>query len=72
MCEECEWLFALEKIQDALTDLDELPEHADDFACSVQEKLDDMYNWIYENKHVTEGQLAAISNMRSGIDRWMK
>ena len=72
MCDKCDWEDALEEITEALGDLVELPERAEEFACSVQEKLQDIGCWIGDNQHVTDGQLAAISNMRSGIDRWMK
>ena len=51
--------------------LDDLPERADDFAASVEEKVDDMAEWIADNEHVTPAQLQALENMKAGCERWL-
>ena len=70
MCNSCDWKEALADIEESLPRLEKLPEAAEDFACSVQEKLESMATWIEENEHVTEAQSTAIQNMINGIEKW--
>mgnify|MGYP001358390566 CR=1 FL=1 len=71
MCSTCDWRDALEEIRDVLADVELLPERAEGFAASVEEKLDSMAAWIEENEHVTDAQMTAIANMRTGVERWL-
>jgi hypothetical protein len=50
--------------------LGDLPEEAEDFASSVEEKVLSMKEWITDKKHVTEKMIKALVNMQSGIDKW--
>ena len=54
----------LEEVQARITELldrvEELPQEAEDFAHSVQVKLESMRDWIDENQRVTSKQLDAI------------
>lgn len=70
MCENCEWEDALDMIDEALCEVEDLPDNAADFAESVEEKLRNLDEWISDNEHVTASQFAAIENMAAGIRRW--
>ena len=72
MCEVCGWEGELLQVEDALEEIDGLPDTADEFASSVREKLESMHDWIGTNNHVTSAQSVAISNMRGGIRRWLE
>lgn len=65
-----DWQRAIADIDAALSDIDDIPEAGQDFASSVQEKLEGMRRWIEDNGKVTEKMLLAIDNMHSGILRW--
>ncbi|MGE0434731.1 MAG: PD-(D/E)XK nuclease family protein [Planctomycetota bacterium] len=69
---EAAWSKAVLDISEALDKCDDLPEAADEFRQSVEDKLRSMSTWILENYHVTEKQLESIENMTGGIDRWLK
>jgi hypothetical protein len=65
------------KIQDAkvlaeliLSKVNDLPEAAEDFAASVEEKTNGILEWIEENDHVTDAQIKALDNMADGVERW--
>lgn len=62
---------ALTFCRELLSDLDELPERAEDFAHSVKEKVEGMEEWIDSNSAVTERMQGALLNMRGGVDRWL-
>jgi uncharacterized protein YfkK (UPF0435 family) len=66
-----DWEQALEEISEALEMVDGLPEKAEDFGHSVQEKLENMACWIEEHESVTPAQLSAIENMKAGLERWL-
>jgi len=72
MCDECGWEDWLSTIRGAISDAGDLPERAEDFADSVAEKLGGIEAWVVENKHITEGQQTAVSNMEAGIGKWKK
>lgn len=61
----------MEDIEAALEEIESLPEAAEDFASSVQEKLESMHEWIANNSHVTPAQAVAIGSMRAGIQKWL-
>jgi len=72
MCAECSWQDVLANIEQALEQIPDLPERAEDFANSVDEKLCSIHEWITENEHVTEPQETAVANMIAAIDRWLE
>lgn len=63
---------ALAFCKELLSDLDDLPERAEDFAHSVQEKVESMSEWIDSNSTVTDRMSAALENIRRGVDRWLE
>ncbi|MBN1250155.1 MAG: hypothetical protein JXC32_20995 [Anaerolineae bacterium] len=76
MCEECAWESALDNISHARDLLNDLRDHrsddrAQDFADSVEERLDGFAEWIETNEHVTPKQEEAIDNIIAGIGRWL-
>jgi len=71
MCKSCEWQKTAEKITEALSDLDDLPDRATEYREGVEPKLSSMLEWIEKNKHVTPPMVTTIDNMCSGIDKWL-
>jgi len=67
-----DWEGAVEFGKELLELLRELPEAADDFAVSVEEKALSIMEWVEENKHVTEGQIMALENMMKGVLKWRR
>lgn len=61
----------VELCEEILDSIGDLPERAEDFASSVSEKVESIQEWIEENDHVTEAQMDALENMKSGVERWM-
>jgi hypothetical protein len=72
MCDECCWEDFIPEIEAALSDVEELPEAAADFAVSVEEKLSGIQFWIQENEHITDAQAHAVKNMMLGIQKWLQ
>jgi hypothetical protein len=62
---------ALDLAEEILTDLDDLPERAEDFKESVLEKVTGMKDWIEEHQAVTEKMATALQNIRAGVDKWL-
>lgn len=62
---------AIEYAEHILSDLDDLPERAEDFAESVREKVTGMKSWMVEHRRVTEKMITALQNIRGGVDRWL-
>ena len=60
-----EWI---DTCNDILEACDDVPEHAEDFALSVSEKIEDMRDWMILNRRVTEGMKTAIGNMQAGLE----
>ena len=71
MCDSCDWAQALTDIDEILETLPDLPERAFDFASSVHDTLENMRDWIVENEHVTDPQVAAIENIDAGVQKWL-
>jgi hypothetical protein len=71
MCEECGWKVTLEDIEAALADVPDLPDRAEEFANSVDEKLRSIHEWVTEHDHITDAQQDAVANMISGVDKWL-
>lgn len=69
---ETDWRGFLRRAQEVLSDLDELPERAEDFAESVREKIEDMRSWVEERERVTQRQEDALANMAEGVRRWQR
>lgn len=67
-----EWEKVLIQCNDILELLDELPDAAEDFVLSVEDKVISIRNWIDVNEHVTEKQATAIENIHQGVLRWFK
>jgi len=66
------WEDALEIADEILDMIDnDLPEEAEEFAESVEEKVRDIRNWIEDHRHVTERQVEALENMKRGCEKWM-
>lgn len=66
-----EWEQYAEKITTYLEKIDALPEQAEDFANSVQEKLQSILEWVEKNEVITDRQQDAVNNICDGIDRWL-
>lgn len=62
---------AIEYAEEILSDLDNLPERAADFAESVREKVEGMKDWMEEHQTVTEKMVTALENIRAGVDKWL-
>lgn len=65
------------KIEDAkvladliLSKVNDLPEAAEEFAASIEEKTSGILEWIEENDHVTDAQIDALDSMAAGVERW--
>ncbi len=52
--------------------LDELPERAEEFRDSVEQKVSDISISIVKARHVTEGQFQALRNMEKGVRKWLQ
>lgn len=63
---------ALDFCDELLTDLDELPERAEDFRDSVREKVESIRDWVEEHETITERQAEALRNIRAGVDKWLR
>lgn len=62
---------ALEFADDLLADIGDLPDRAADFRDSIQEKVEGMREWMLEHETVTEKMVAALENIRTGVDKWL-
>lgn len=51
---------------------DEIPEAGEEFAESIMEKSQDIFDTIEEKDHVTEGQEEALLNMHEGLQKWVR
>jgi len=67
-----EWEEFVGEATDLLSELDDMPEQASDFADSVGEKVQGMIEWAREHKHVTQAMQAALANMADGAARWRR
>jgi hypothetical protein len=63
---------SIELADDILSDLEELPERAEDFRDSVREKVEGMREWMMEHEAVTDKMVSALQNIRNGLDRWLR
>ena len=70
--EGTDWEAAIELCKELTAELADLPERAEDFAASVEEKVLSIQEWIEENKHVTPKQLEALNNMQFGVRKWQQ
>lgn len=66
-----EWVRWANRAHDAADRCDEIPERGEDFAESVQAKLESIIETIERTEHVTPAQKQAIENMEHGIERWL-
>jgi hypothetical protein len=62
---------ALELCSEILGLLDDLPDRAEDFAASVEEKVQSMQEWIEEHGDCTANMGTALENMHAGVLRWL-
>ena len=62
---------AFELATGILADLEELPEEANEFAESVGERVRSIRSYVEKFDRVSSKQMAALQNMRGGVDRWM-
>jgi len=77
MCDTCAWESALEQIEQAKEALDDLRssrsgDRVQDYADSVEERIDDFAAWIEENEHVTARQEEALQNIIAGMEKWLQ
>lgn len=63
---------ALEIIDHIKSMIEDLPARALEFGESVQEKCESIAEWIEKHGSVTAGQMTALRNMASGVERWLK
>jgi len=61
---------AVDLCKEILTELDGLPEQAEIFQASIEERVLSMQEWIEENSHVTPKQVSALENMMRGVKKW--
>jgi hypothetical protein len=59
MCDSCEWEDCLEELNELCLDNDY--EWANDTLAGIAE-------WVEEHKHITERQVAAISNIKARVE----
>ena len=62
---------AIRQCEAILSDCEELPERAEDFATGVIETVESIQGWIEENRHVTEKQVAALESMAISVGNWL-
>lgn len=72
MCDTCDWEDALDLIDETIELIEDLPSAADEFAESVEEKLNGIDESITATSHVTEKQFEAIRNMHGGVKKWLR
>jgi hypothetical protein len=63
---------AIEQCERIMEKIHDVPEAGEDFAASVSEKVDSIWQWIEEHGRVTPKQQEALDNMESGLDRWLE
>lgn len=63
---------ALDICAGIMKDADDLPEKYEEFADSVSDFAISLTEFIERNDRVTERQLAALNNIRRGLDRIMR
>ena len=63
---------AIELCDEILSELDELPDRAGDFADSVREKVESIQAFAEERGYITEAQADALLNMQRGVQRWRR
>ncbi len=72
MCSNCGWQDAKETADQILEMVDELPEAAEEFATSIEEKTQSIRAWISEHEHTTDNQINALDNMHRGAEKWLQ
>lgn len=70
MCNGCDWEAALTTIEEIRARMSDLPEQAEEFSASIEEKLESFAEWIDENEHVTSKMETAIENISRAVARW--
>lgn len=58
MCDSCSWSDLLEEIEDMTED---------DRYRFAAETLEGIYEWVESNEHCTEGQKAAVENIKESV-----
>lgn len=66
-----EWQQAVELAESILDRIDDLPEQAEDFGISVEEKTRDLLAWVKKHRECTPKIAEALENMSRGVDRWI-
>jgi len=66
------WEEQVERIDDLLGELDDLPEAADDFAGSARSFLEGVKRWAKEHQHITDAQIAGVERWENGLDGWRR
>ena len=67
-----DWEKAINLCEEIISLLDDLPEKAEDFGYSIEEKVENIQMWIEQNAHVTPSQFDALDNMLSGVNKWLE
>lgn len=68
---DADWMEAIEEIDRALRNAEDIPEEGEEFADGVTETLEDIRQTIERTQRVTDRQWEAVQNMASGISRWL-
>ena len=66
-----DWEDVVEFCEGILSDVDELPERAGDFAESVRDRVEGIKEFIEENRRFTQNQYDALANMHNGVHKWL-
>jgi len=69
MCDSCGWELILKNIEEGLDDIQDLPDRAEEFAFSVDEKLRSIHEWVTEHEHITDAQQDAVANMLGAVEK---
>jgi methyl-accepting chemotaxis protein len=72
MCADCDWKGFVKDANDLIEETEQVPPAGAAFAESVTEKIEGMRDWSKENEHVTEKMENALSNMRRGVEKWVR
>lgn len=70
--QDTDWEDAIEQCNRIMEMCNEVPERGEDFAYSVQQKVQEISETIEESERVTEAQQIALDNMESGVSRWIE
>jgi len=65
-----EWDEWIQESEELMLELGDLPESAEDFVASVEERLQSITEWVEEHEHVTEKQWQALRSWQAAVGKW--